>query len=74
LNGNRKTDGYIYIFPYLVLGGGLTQSAITLLEDYSKAGMGRSGATRMFWFGFHITREMLQDQQFLAMSRLIFGQ
>jgi hypothetical protein len=63
-----------YIFPYLVLGSGLTQSTITLLEDYSKAGTGRSGATRKFWFGFHITRQMLQDQQFLATSRLIFGQ
>jgi hypothetical protein len=38
----------IYIFPYLVLGSVLTQSTITLLEDYSKAGMGRSRATRMF--------------------------
>jgi hypothetical protein len=38
----------IYIFPYLVLGSGLTQSTITLLEDNSKAGMGRSRATRMF--------------------------
>ena len=37
-----------YIFPYLVLGSGLTQSTITLLEDYSKAGTGRSGATRKF--------------------------
>jgi hypothetical protein len=62
----------IYIFPYLVLGSVLTQSTITLLEDYSKAGMGRSRATRMFWFGFHITRKMLPDQQFLATSRLIF--
>ena len=38
----------IYIFPYLVLGSGLTQSTITLLEDNSKAGMGRSRAIRMF--------------------------
>ena len=36
------------IFPYLVLGSGLTQSTITLLEDYSKTGMGLSRATRMF--------------------------
>jgi hypothetical protein len=38
----------IYIFPYLVLGSGLTQSTVTLLEDYSKAGMGRSRTTRIF--------------------------
>ena len=38
----------IYIFPYLVLGSGPTQSTITLLENYSKAGMDRSRATRMF--------------------------
>ena len=63
----------IYIFPYLVLVSGLTQSTITLLEDYSKAGIGRSRTTRMFFFGFHITRQMLQDQQILAMSSLIFG-
>ena len=30
----------IYIFLYLVLGSVLTQSTITLLEDYSKAGIG----------------------------------
>jgi hypothetical protein len=64
----------IYIFPYLVLGSGLTQSTIILRDDYSKAGMGLSRATRKFWFGFHITRYMLQDQQFLATSGLIFGQ
>jgi hypothetical protein len=38
----------IYIYHYLVLGSGLTQSTITLLEDYSKASMARSRATRMF--------------------------
>ena len=38
----------IYIFPYLVLGSGLTQSTITLLEDYSKTGMARRRATQMF--------------------------
>jgi hypothetical protein len=38
----------IYVFPYLVLGSGLTQSTITLLDDYSKAGMGTSQATRKF--------------------------
>ena len=38
----------IYIFPDLVLGSGLPQSTITLLEDYSKVGMGLSRATRMF--------------------------
>ena len=38
----------IHIFPYLVLGSGLPQSTITLLEDYSKVGMGLSRATRMF--------------------------
>ena len=42
-----------YIFPYLVLGSSLTQSTITqstmtLLKDYSKAGTGWSGATRKF--------------------------
>jgi hypothetical protein len=63
-----------YIFSYLVLGSSLTQSTMTLLKDYSKAGTGWSGATRKFWFGFHITWQMLQDQQFLATSRLIFGQ
>jgi hypothetical protein len=64
----------IYIFPYLVLGSDLTQSTITLLDDYSNAGMGLSRATRKFLFGFHIARQMLQDQPFLATSRLIFGQ
>ena len=44
------------IFPYLVLGSNLTQSTITLLKDFSKADTGRSGATRKFLFGFHITR------------------
>ena len=34
-------------FPYLVLGNGPTQSTMTLRKDYSKAGTGRSGATRM---------------------------
>jgi hypothetical protein len=63
-----------YIFSYLVLGSSLTQSTMTTLKDYSKAGTGWSGATRKFWFGFHITWQMLQDQQFLATSRLIFGQ
>jgi hypothetical protein len=38
----------IHIFPYLVLRSGLSQSTITLLEDYSKAGTGLSRATRMF--------------------------
>ena len=38
----------IHIFPYLVLGSGLKQSTITLLEDYSKEGMGLTQATRMF--------------------------
>ena len=37
-----------YIFPYLVLGSSLTQSAMTILKDYSKADTGRNGATRMF--------------------------
>jgi hypothetical protein len=37
-----------YIFPYLVLGSSLTESTIALLKDYSKAGTGRSGATRKF--------------------------
>jgi hypothetical protein len=30
-----------YIFPYLLLGSRLTQSTMTLLKDYSKAGTGR---------------------------------
>jgi hypothetical protein len=30
-----------YIFPYLLLGSSLTQSTMTLLKDYSKAGIGR---------------------------------
>ena len=38
----------IYIFPYLVLGSGLTQLTLTLLDDYSKAGIGMSQATRKF--------------------------
>jgi hypothetical protein len=63
-----------YIFPYLFLGSSLTQSTMTQLKEYSKAGTGRSGGTRKFWFDFHITRQMLQDQQFLATSGLIFGQ
>ena len=63
-----------YIFPYFVLGCSLTQSTMTQLKEYSKAGTGRSGATRKFLFGFHITRQMLQDQHFLATSRLIFVQ
>jgi hypothetical protein len=63
-----------YRFPYLVLGSGPIQSTMTLLKDYSKADTNRSGATRMFWFGFHITRLMSQNQQFSATSRLIFGQ
>jgi hypothetical protein len=46
---------------------------MTQLKEYSKAGTGRSGATRKFWFGFHITRQMLQDQQLLATSRLTQG-
>jgi hypothetical protein len=29
-----------YIFSYLVLGSSLTQSTMTLLKDYSKAGTG----------------------------------
>ena len=62
-----------YRLPYLVLGSGPTQSTITLLKDSSKEGTGRSGVTRMFWFGFPITRQMLQDQQFSGTSRLIFG-
>jgi hypothetical protein len=62
-----------YRFPYLVLGSDPIQSTLTLLEDYSKAGTVRSGATRMFWFGFHIIRQMLQDQQFSATSRLILS-
>jgi hypothetical protein len=37
----------IHIFRYLVLGSGHTQSTITLLEDYSNAGMGLSRATPM---------------------------
>ena len=37
-----------YIFPYLVLGSSLTLSTMTLLKYYSKAGTGRSGATRKF--------------------------
>ena len=37
-----------YIFPYLVLRSSLTQSTMTLLKDYSKAGTGRRGATRKF--------------------------
>ena len=37
-----------YIFPYLVLGSSLTQSTMTQLKEYSKAGTGRSGATRKF--------------------------
>jgi len=37
-----------YRFPYLVLGSGPTQSIITLLKDFSKAGTGRGGATRLF--------------------------
>ena len=37
-----------YRFPYLVLGSDPIQSTLTLLEDYSKAGTVRSGATRMF--------------------------
>jgi hypothetical protein len=37
-----------YMFPYLDLGSSLTQSTMTLLKNYSKAGTGRSGATRMF--------------------------
>ena len=35
-----ETRVVIYIFPCLVLGSGLKQSTLTLLEDYSKAGMG----------------------------------
>jgi hypothetical protein len=35
-----------YIFPYLALGSSLTQSTMTQLKEYSKAGTGRSGATR----------------------------
>jgi hypothetical protein len=62
-----------YRFPYLVLGNGPIQSTMTLLKDYSKSDTGRSGAARMFWIGFHITRQMSQDQQFSATSRLIFG-
>ena len=38
----------MHIFPYLVLGSSLPQSTITLLEDYSKVGMGLRRATRMF--------------------------
>ena len=35
-------------FLYLVLVSGPIQSTLTLLEDYSKAGTGWRGATRMF--------------------------
>ena len=62
-----------YRFPYLVWGSGPIQSTMTLLKDYSKADTNRSGATRMFWFGFHITRLMSQNQQFSATFRFIFG-
>jgi len=36
------------IFPYLVLGSSLTESTMTLLKYFLKAGTGRSGATRKF--------------------------
>jgi hypothetical protein len=37
-----------YILPYVVLGSSLTQSTMTQLKEYSKAGAGRSGVTRKF--------------------------
>ena len=35
-----------YVFPYLVLGSGPTQSTLTLLKDSSKESTYRSGVTR----------------------------
>ena len=63
-----------HIFPYLVLGRGPMRSTITLLTDSSTAGMSRSGATRMVWFAFPLTWQVLQDLQSSATSRLSFGQ
>ena len=55
VSGKREEAHIIvsnYRFPYLVLGSGPTQSRITLLKEYSKAGTGRSVAACMFCFGF----------------------
>jgi hypothetical protein len=42
-------------------------------ERLFKNGYGPEWSSRMFWFGFHITRLMSQDQQFSVASRLIYG-
>ena len=61
-----ETRVVIYIFPCLVLGSGLKQSTLTLLEDYSKAGMGRSRATRMFGRCYKINSSWLRLVFYLA--------
>jgi hypothetical protein len=45
-------------FPYLALGRCPTQSTINIQKDSSETGTGRSGAIRIFWFGFPITWQM----------------
>ena len=41
-----------YWFLDLVFGKGPTQSIITLLNGSSNDGMGLTGVTGIFWFGF----------------------
>ena len=63
-----------YWFPALVLGNGPTQSTITLLKGSSTAGIGCSGATGTFRFGFPTSWHMWQDRQNCCTSLLIPGQ